>query len=139
MDRFKDFLVKSLTTRVSPMVYIMMLVSAFIGFCFFTGFFIAPGESILFTSGTLIPADVWGALLFICSITCEIGFLKRKWGMVSVGSFGAWMLWLFATISLLLGGHIYAFVALGLFHLSFQGYVYLASSLGVLERQSMRL
>lgn len=138
MERFVDFLIKTLTPRVAPMVYVMMGVSVFIGLCFYTGWLVENGESILFANGAVIPVKEWGGLLFLAAGLSEIGLIAKWWSLVTWGSLAAFALWLLATIDLAQGNHWYTFIVLGLFHMFFQGYVYLAASVGVLERGSYR-
>lgn len=139
MEKIRDLLIKSLTTRVAPMVYIMMFVSVVIGFCFMTNTFVDSGESVLFNAEShIVPVDVWGAMLFCTASVCEFGLLFKKWELVGLGGMGGFALWLMASIDLFQNAHWYAFMVLGMFHLLFHGYVYLAASLGVLERQAIR-
>lgn len=137
MLRLRTFIIKTLTTNVAPMVYIMMFVSAFIGFCFATGLLLGPAQSILYTTAILLDKQLWGVLVCLGSLIAEWGFYKRNRGVVMVGSFIAFCLWLFAGIGLFLAGHYYVFITLALFQLLFQGYVYLSASLDVLERESI--
>lgn len=125
---------KSLTTRIAPMVYVMMFVSVIIGFCFFTGLLVAGSESVLYSSGVLIDSKTWGLMLFTTASIAEIGFLKKNLLLVRVGGLSGFSLWLLASIDLALESHWYVLATVGLFHLVFHGYVYLASSMGVLER-----
>lgn len=129
-----DFIHRSLTTRVAPMVYIMMGVSVFIGFCFGTGIFMASVESILYTSGVLLPRQTWGTILLLTALLAEVGFLTKNLSLIKVGGLAGFAMWLLASIELALDGHWYVFVTVGMLHLLFHGYVYLAASMGVLER-----
>ena len=137
VTKFTDLIIKSLTPRIAPMVWVTMFVSVIIGFCFATGFLVGAGQSVLFTSGVLIPRHAWGVLLFVSSVVCEVGFATKKLKIVSLGGFVNFVLWLFASISLAVSGFHFALLTAGIFHTIFNGYVYLASSLGVLERESI--
>jgi len=119
------------------MVYIMMFVSVFVGFCFCTGFLVSGGESIMFRSGTLISTTLWGMLLFCTATAAEIGFYWKRNSLIAFGGLGGFMLWLLAGIDLAMSGHPYALISFALFHMVFHGYVYLSASLGVLERESI--
>lgn len=136
--RALDFIIRTLTPRIAPMVYIMMAVSAFIGLCFCTGLFVGHGESILYMTQILVDKTLWGLLLFVSGVVAEIGFFKKMPRLVKAGSMGGFLLWLFASIGLIIASHWYALITLGLFQLAFHGYVYLAESLGVLERSAIR-
>lgn len=133
-----DFIYHTLTPRISPMVYIMMGVSVFIGFCFMTDILVAESESILYNAGVLVHKQVWGALLF-CTATCaEIGFIIKEKAMIILGGIAGFMAWLFAAIALFMESHWYILISVALFHLFFHGYVYLATSLGLLEREPVK-
>ena len=119
------------------MVYIMMFVSVLIGFFFCTGLLVGNGESILFTSGTLINTRLWGCLLLITASCAEVGFFFKNFRLISYGGLGGFMMWLMAAIDLAISGHAYALVTFALLHMLFHGYVYLSSSLGVLEREAI--
>jgi hypothetical protein len=137
LENVKELVIRALTPRISPMVYVMEFISVIIGFCFFTHFLVGHGESVLFANGALIPIDIWGGLLFFVGVITETGLYKKVWPMVSFGGLGGFALWLLATIDLLMHGHFYAVLVLSGFHMVFQAYIYLASSLGVLERQAI--
>jgi hypothetical protein len=136
--KVKEIVYATLTPRVAPMIYIMMFVSIFVGFCFWTGFLIDPNESVLYNASVLIPFEQWGFLLFFTATTTEIGLYLKQWTLVSIGGIGGFMLWLMASIGLFMNTNFYALVSFGLFHLLFHGYVYLAAALGVLERAAIR-
>lgn len=133
-----DFLIRTLTPRIAPMVYIMMMVSVFIGFCFMTGLLMGGGESVLYNTDILFDRNLWGLLLFFSASTAEIGFYTKKKAWIMAGGMVGFLLWLFACIGLFMAAHWYALITFGLFHLLFHGYVYLASSLNVLERTHIR-
>lgn len=134
--RFITFVAKSLDTVISPMVYIMTTVSVAIGFgyTFLTGLADIQ-NSLLFKSG--IPGfrfSIWGALLLVASLTTLSGLVKKKRWLVEPGASLAFMLWCFAALTYLVHGFFFAFATFALFHMVFYGYVYLASSLGVIQR-----
>ena len=137
MSKFTNLVIKGLTTRIAPMVYVMMFVSVIVGFCFGTGFLVHHGESIMYDSGVLISRTIWGYLLLATATVCEIGFFTKKTKLVSIGGFSGFLIWLLATIDLCLSGHPYALITFAMFHMVFHVYVYLAASLGVLERESI--
>lgn len=137
MGKMTKMIVKSLTTKIAPMVYIMMFVSVFVGFCFATGFLVGGGESVMFRSGTLISTTLWGCLLLVTATAAEIGFFTKRYKLISFGGLGGFMVWLLAAIDLAISSHPYALVSFALFHMVFHGYVYLAASLGVLQRESI--
>lgn len=126
---------KSLTPRIAPMVYIMMGVSAIIGFCFSTGFLVGVSESVLYTAGVLVNKELWGFILFITAMTAEVGFITGRDSLISLGGIAGFCAWLFACIALVLASHWYILLTVGLFHLLFHGYVVLATALGALRRQ----
>lgn len=136
-DRVTQFLIKSLTTQIAPMVYVMMGVSVVIGFCFSTGALVDNGRSKLFAAGAFIPSTAWGCMLFLVAGISLIGMITKHPAPVKTGSLFGFMLWLLATINLAYTHNYYGFLILGLFHTIFQGYVYLSSSLGVLEREAL--
>ena len=125
---------KSLTGRISPMVYVMMFVSVIIGFFFATGFDMGLSESILYSTGVLIHRGWWGLALLITASIAEIGFFVKDRTLIGAGAIGGFSLWAFAAFSSLLAGHMFILLSPALFHLVFHGYVILASSLNVLER-----
>lgn len=131
-----DFFYKTLTPRVAPMVYVMMAVSAFIGFCFMTNTWVGGAESILYDSGVLVHKRLWGAVLFTAAASAEVGFVLKNRAVVLASSMVGFMAWLFASIATIDDAHWYILISVTGLHLVFHGYVYLAASLGVLERTS---
>lgn len=117
------------------MVFIMMFVSAIVGFCFAFGVGVGAEDSILYVAGVLVPKEAWGATLMLASSVALGGLTVRNDSMVSLGGIVGFMAWLFACIGLAAAGNWYVFVTVALFHLSFQGYVVLASSLGYIRRR----
>lgn len=132
-----NFIYKTLTTRIAPMVYIMMFVNVLIGLFFFTGVFMGPGESILYSTGVLVDKNIWGGLLFLTSSICLFGMIRKNDNLMQFGGIAGFMLWLFATIALTLTGHWYILLTQALFHLLFHGYVYLATTTGVIYRATI--
>lgn len=133
-----QFIHKTLTPEIAPMVYIMMGVSVVIGFCFATGFWMGSAESILWGTGVLVDKQLWGMVLFATALTAEVGFITKSDTLISIGGVAGFCAWLFACINLLMAAHWYILVTVGLFHLLFHGYVVLASSLGYLRRAPIR-
>lgn len=131
-----DLIHKSLTTKIAPIVYIMMGVSMFIGFCFMTDLLVGSSESILYDTGVLVHKQAWGALLFLTATCAEAGFFLKKHGLILLGGMSGFMAWAFASVALFMEQHWYILISVALFHLLFHGYVYLAQSLGVLERSA---
>jgi hypothetical protein len=119
------------------MVYIMMGVSIFVGFCFFTGYLVGD-SSILYKVGVLLERNIWGAVLFLAAGLAEYGMIFKQRMAIVYGSLIGFMVWLFACISLVLEHEWYVFVTFTAFHLVFHGYVYLASSLNILEREPVQ-
>lgn len=125
-----------LTPSIAPMIYVMMFVSVIIGLFFLTGVGIGIGESILYSTGVLLHTKVWGGILFCTAISAELGFIFKKRFLVLIGGMGGFIAWSFACLALILAGHWYVLLTVSLLHLLFHGYVYLATSLEVLERQT---
>lgn len=117
------------------MIYIMMGVSVFIGFCFGFNILVANSESILYSAGVLVHKQIWGLVLLCTSTLAEIGFITDNDSLIKLGGTSGFMAWLFACIALGLQGNWYVLVSVGLFHLLFHGYVVLATSLGYIRRQ----
>ena len=134
MHKVAQFVHRTLTPRIAPMVYIMMMVSVFIGFAFMTGWLASPTESILYSVGVLVHKQIWGALLFITATMAEVGFIIDNDRLIQLGGMWGFMLWLFACIALAMAGQWYVFIAVGCFHLIFHGYVVLSTSLGYIRR-----
>lgn len=128
---------KSLTTKIAPMVYIMMSVSVIVGFFFMTGIDMSGAESILYGTGVLIHKAAWGAFLFCTASTALAGMIFNKQWMIQLGGISGFMAWAFACITLLFAGHWYILITFALFHLLFHGYVYLATVMGVLYRTTL--
>ena len=126
---------RTLTPTIAPMVYVMMGVSVFIGFCFATGLFVGPTESIVYSVGVLVDKQAWGAALFATSLLAEVGFITDSDRLIQLGGLWGFMLWLFACIALFMSNQFYILIAVGLFHLVFHGYVVLATSLGYIRRR----
>lgn len=116
------------------MVYLLMFVSMFIGFVFATGVFMDSNESILFNTGVLLDRQLWGMVLFVTATIAEIGFFTRSKRLIQLGGLSGFMVWLFACLALTFAGHWYILVTVGLMHMLFHGYVYLATTTGVLFR-----
>lgn len=129
-----NILSRFLTGGVSPVVYILMFMSSFIGFCFMTGLVIGGGDSVLYGSGVLVDRVIWGALLHFTATAALFGLITRKDYLISLGGITGFMLWTFACISLAMTANWYGVVTLGLLHVSFHAYVVLANSLGYLYR-----
>jgi len=119
------------------MVYVMMTVSIIVGICISTGWLVNDNESLIMASGTYIGPIAWGILLIVFAGLSLIGMTTHRMRYVAVGAFACFMLWLMATLNLLTNNHYYAVIVWGLFHMLFQGYVYLTASLGILERASL--
>lgn len=119
------------------MIYVMMGVSVIIGFCFATGLGMGGSESILYDTGVLVSKEVWGLILFCTASCAEIGFMTSRKSLILLGGIAGFAAWLFACIALLLAAHWYIFLTVGLLHLLFHGYVYLATSLGYIERRTL--
>lgn len=134
MNKFLTLVMKTLSTKIAPMVYIMMFVSVFIGFCFMTGLLVAGAESVLYDTGVLVHRQIWGGVLFVTATTAMTGFITKTAWMIESGGIAGFMAWLFASISLIIEAHFYILVSVALFHLLFHGYVYLASRTGLLYR-----
>lgn len=130
----KSMVYRSLTPQIAPMVYIMMTVSVIIGFCFATGLGVSPETSILFSAGTIVDRGWWGAGLCASAFVSLAGMICNRDRWISTGALGGFAAWGFAATSILFSGNIYGFVTFGLFHLVFMGYVFLATTLGVLRR-----
>lgn len=133
-----DFIYRTLTPRIAPMVYIMMGVSVFIGFCFMTNTLVAESESILYDTGVLVDKQIWGGILFGTATCAELGFFLKHKGLILLGGIAGFMAWLFASISLVMEDHWYILISVAMFHLLFHGYVYLAGSLDLLEREPVK-
>lgn len=130
-----EFIHKTLTPTIAPMIYVMMGASVFIGFAFATGFFMSGTESVLWNTGVLVHRELWGTILFFTATIAEVGFLTNNDGLISLGGVCGFMAWTFATISVALAGHWYILVSVCLLHLLFHGYVVLATALGYIRRQ----
>lgn len=134
-----EFIEKTLNTTIAPMVYIMMLVSVIIGFCFMTGIGLQSGmESILYDTGVLINKSLWGTVLFATASTAFVGMIIKNEGMMQFGGIAGFMAWAFAAISLALAAHWYILATVALFHLLFHGYVYLATTAGYIFRETKK-
>lgn len=114
-------------------VYVMMFISVFIGFCFVTGLIVGPSQSVLYETGVLFDRHLWGALLLVTSSSVIAGFVTLKTSFIKFGGMGGFLVWLFACISLAISGHWYVFVTVGLFHFLIHSYVYLAETTGDLR------
>lgn len=125
---------KSLTTEIAPMVYIMMFVSVLVGFFFLTGIDMGTAESILWSTGVLVHKAVWGGILFCTASIALAGMIMKKNWMIQLGGISGFMMWLFASIAMFIAGHWYILLTFALFHLLFHGYVYLATTFGVIYR-----
>jgi hypothetical protein len=126
-----------ITGEISPMVYVMMFISVLIGFFFLTGYVVNPADSFLYDLGVFIPRALWGGWLFTTALIAEYGFLRKNDSAVAFGGIGGFLAWMFACISLAMGGVWYIFLTVGLFHLIFHVYVVLASSLGLIRREAI--
>ena len=117
------------------MVYVMVSVSALVGFFFCTGILMNEGfESILYGTGVLLDKEIWGGILMVASLVELTGMVIHREWLIQLGAFGGFMAWSFACISLALAAHWYLLITFGLMHLLLHGYVYLASTLNVLHR-----
>lgn len=125
---------KTLTSSIAPMVWIMTAVSMLIGFLFATELLVRASSSLLFHSGVVIDQNLWGGILFVAASTVMTGIIMDKDKLISVGGLAAFMCWLFACIGLIVDAYYYIFLTMALLHLTFYGYVVLATSLGYLKR-----
>lgn len=126
-------LYRMLTANVSPLMYFLVGVSQFIGFCFFTGLLVGNTESILYQTGTLFDSSIWGLLLLIAASLLQVGLCTRAKFLISLGGMSGFLLWTSASIDLAVTGHWYILVTVGLLHTIFHVYIYLVSSLGHLQ------
>ena len=134
MPDFAIIIHKILNVRISPVIYMMVLASVIIGFFFATGFLVGNTESVLYSSGVLLNKQIWGGILLISSILSLYGLRSRRKEIMTTASSVSAMLWMFACISLLIQAHFYVLFGVYLVHLLCHIYIYLASSLGYLER-----
>lgn len=135
--RLIEFIRKTLTTKVPPMVYILLTVNVIIGFCFATGIFVSFNQSVLYASGVLVDRNLWGALLAISSTIGLLGLIGNHKSHAMFSGMVGFLLWLFAVISLAINNSWYIMITIGMLHLLFHGYVYLASALGTLRRKDL--
>jgi hypothetical protein len=123
-----------LTWNTSPMVYFLVFVSQFIGLCFGFHLLVGDTESILYRTGTLVDRELWGVLLLVVASALQLGLITNNKWLTTFGGMGGFLLWLSACIDLVLNEHWYVFVTVALMHTLFHTYVYLAASLGYLEK-----
>jgi hypothetical protein len=134
---FVTALQKSLTTRIAPMVYVLMAINILIGIFFATGIVVGGTESVLYNTGVLVNRAAWGAMLLTTSGIGMYGLIKgQEWAMSLSGIAGA-MLWLFAAISVALAAHWYIFITITTLHFLFHVYVYLGTTTGTIFRTTV--
>lgn len=126
----------SLNARINPVLYIVVGVGIFIGLSFAQPILVNVDASILYQSGVLIDREVWGMLLAITASTTMAGLITKKNQILAAGSFASFILWAMAGIELALNGFWYVMVTVALLHLLTNGYIYLATSLGILKRNT---
>lgn len=137
--KIADLLRKSLTGRVSPMVYIMLALESIVrGICFLFGWLVSPQDSIIYASGTIIDTHLWGAWIAFTGAIAFYGLWNNNNEMAKLGGFTGFLGWTFATIGLITAGKWFAVIVIGLFEILFMCYIYLASSLGVINRHATR-
>lgn len=133
LDKLQDIL----DSRISPMVYTMMFVNVLIGLFFLTGFDMGSSESVLYVSGVLIDPALWGGILIVTSSLGLFGFVRQNRPATMFSGIAGFMLWLFATISLCMQGHLFLIATTAIFHMVFHMYVYLATSIGTINRRAI--
>lgn len=127
---------KFLNGSISPMVYIMTLVSAIIGLAF--GFTELPEvrNSLIYKNGLPIGTHLWGQILFVSAIVTFIGLVLKREVLIKYGAMGAIFMFLFAGVTYVQFGFYYSLVTFALFYTSFYVYLYLGSSLHYLQREA---
>lgn len=127
----------SLTGRIAPMVWITVCLSLFIGLTFGLSLDIVQDSVLHNTVYVGLDKNIWGWLIFGAAGGILTGMFTKKPAIISLGSVWGFMLWLYALILLGIGGHFYVMVTVGLYNTLFMGYMFLANSLGALERESL--
>lgn len=119
------------------MVIIMMAVSTIWGFTFV--FLTSQPDvqnSLLFKYGlSVLDLNVWGIALLAGGLMSLVGFIAGWDEITKIGAFLGFMAWAFACFTYIQHHFWFALAVTGLFHLLFQGYVYLATALGFLRRR----
>lgn len=125
-----NFIIKTLSTRVTPLAYLVALQGIVYGTAF-TFFSSSPGvqNTILFKDGALVGVTIWGEIALISAITLFVGMFVKSKIATGAGSLGMFLVWTFAAIIYITGGYFYLLFPLAVLNMMAHGYFYLASSL----------
>jgi hypothetical protein len=118
------------------MVYVMMFVSASIGFAFSVLDELPDIQhSLLYQFEIpLFGHQGWGFVLLLAGVLAIIGLRFGYDHLVTSGAMTGFVMWTFAAITYFTNEFWYALVTFALFHMVFQAYVFLATSLGYIRR-----
>jgi len=130
MSKLQRFIFWTLSTRTSPLAYLVAYSSLAIGF-FWTFFISLPDiqNTLIYKEGLVIGSGVWGIALFVGSLILMYGLRFKSCYAVKIGSMTNFVMWTFAAFLYVTNEYWYAFVAFALFHLLCQGYLFLSVSL----------
>lgn len=129
MSKIHSFLLWTLRSRVSPLVYLTAFNSLVIGFIF--AFFTSANQvtESAFYRDSPVSVRVWGAGLLVASVVLLVGALKNNITTFKYGAMVNFMCWLFACFVYGNHGHWYLLVTFGAYNALSQGYLYLISSI----------
>lgn len=87
-------------------------------------------ESIMYASVLLVDRALWGASLFVISTVNLFGLIRKNLDIIKTSSLLAAMLWVFASASLLMAGHIYVLLTVAMLHVIFHVHLFIAAIVG---------
>lgn len=139
MNRFRYYIFWTLTSRISPLAYLLTYVSWVIGL-FFGVFDFLPDvqHSLLHQYGIIGNPRAWGFGLLAFSTVLFVGIRTANRALCRFGAMGNFVLWTFAAILYIRHEFWYAFFSFALFHMLAQGYMYLVAALDDLWRERVK-
>lgn len=132
MNRILHFIRGTLTTRVTPLAYLLAIEAIIYGLSF-SVFSSTSGASltILYKSASFGGTPAWGLILLAAGIFLYAGMALKNKVLTETSALVAAMCWIFAGILYFEIGIVFQ-LAVALIHLLCFGYCYLASSMNQL-------
>lgn len=132
MNRIIRFIRRTLTTRVTPLAYLLAIEAIIYGLSF-SVFSHTSGASltVLYKSASFGGTPAWGMILLVAGIVLYAGMVLKNRFMTEMSALVAAMCWIFAGILYFELGLVFQ-LAVALVHLLCFGYCYLASSMNQL-------
>jgi len=123
------FIRRTLTTRVTPLAYLVAIESMVYGFAFaIAPHFSGADKTILFKTQGFAGTPVWGFIILVGGLLTLVGMLLKNKSIIGLGSGAAFMSFFFAAM-IYFQGDLWFQLSIMVIHILMYGYIYLASSM----------